>query len=109
MPDAALGPTWDPIAVLLCFDAGQGARFPFRFGGNIGPTSGQPVDAVVTVAALQRACCESFGPTQVPLSDCAAICVGGVEVMVISNRTQGLGLELFRNLGIEPTERMLML
>lgn len=106
--DAALGPIWDPIAVRLCFDAGLGAEFPLRFGGKIGPSSGQPVDATVTVTALRRDCWQSFGPTQVPLGDCAAIRVGGVEVVLISNRTQALGLELFRNLGIEPTQRKLI-
>jgi microcystin degradation protein MlrC len=45
-----------------CFDAALGAHFPLRFGGKIGPTSGQPVDAVVTVAALQRDCRQSFQP-----------------------------------------------
>ncbi len=106
--DAAVGPIWDPIAVRLCFDAGEGARFPLRFGGKIGPTSGTPIDAMVTVTALKRDCWQSFGPTQVPLGDCAAVTVGGVEVVLISNRTQALGLELFRNLGIEPTERKLV-
>ena len=106
--DAAVGPIWDPIAVRLCFDAGLGAQFPLRFGGKIGPTSGAPIDANVTVAALKRDCWQSFGPTQVPLGDCAAIKVGGVEVVLISNRTQALGLELFRNLEIEPTERKLV-
>lgn len=105
---AAVGPIWDPIAVRLCFDAGLGAQFPLRFGGKIGPTSGAPIDAMVTVAALKRDCWQSFGPTQVPLGDCAAIRVGGVEVVLISNRTQALGLELFRNLEIEPTERKLV-
>jgi microcystin degradation protein MlrC len=107
--DAAVGPIWDPIAVRLCFDAGEGAEFPLRFGGKIGPTSGQPIDATVTVTALKRDCWQSFGPTQVPLGDCAAVRVGGVEVVLISNRTQALGLELFRNLGIEPAERKLVL
>jgi microcystin degradation protein MlrC len=107
--DAAVGPIWDPIAVRLCFDAGEGAEFPLRFGGKIGPTSGQPIDATVTVTALKRDCRQSFGPTQVPLGDCAAVRVGGVEVVLISNRTQALGLELFRNLGIEPAERKLVL
>jgi microcystin degradation protein MlrC len=107
--DAAVGPIWDPIAVRLCFDAGEGAEFPLRFGGKIGPTSGQPIDASVTVTALKRDCWQSFGPTQVPLGDCAAVRVGGVEVVLISNRTQALGLELFRNLGIEPAERKLVL
>jgi microcystin degradation protein MlrC len=27
VPDAAVGPIWDPIAVRLCFDAGAGASF----------------------------------------------------------------------------------
>jgi microcystin degradation protein MlrC len=107
--DAAVGPIWDPIAVRLCFDAGLGATFPLRFGGKIGPASGVPVDATVTVTALKRDCWQSFGPTQVPLGDCAAIQVGGVQVVLITNRTQALGLELFRNLGIEPTERKLLL
>ena len=106
--DAALGPIWDPIAVRLCFDAGQGASFPLRFGGKIGPASGVTVDAMVTVTGLARDCRQSFGPTQVPLGDCAAIAVGGVTVVLISNRTQALGLELFRNVGVEPTAKKLV-
>ena len=105
---AALGPIWDPIAVRLCFDAGLGASFPLRFGGKIGPTSGQPVDATVTVTGLKRDCWQSFGPAQAPLGDCAAIKLGGIEVVLIANRTQALGLELFRNVDIEPTERKLV-
>jgi len=106
--DAALGPIWDPIAVRLCFDAGEGATFPLRFGGKTGPASGAPVDAMVTVTKLARDCAQSFGPTQVPLGDCAAIRIGGVEVVLIDNRTQALGLEMFRNVGIEPTEQKLL-
>jgi microcystin degradation protein MlrC len=105
---AAIGPIWDPIAVRLCFDAGEGASFPLRFGGKTGPTSGMPIDATVAVAALRRDCWQSFGPTQVPLGDCAAVRVGGIEVALITKRTQALGLELFRNLGIEPTTRKLI-
>src|SRR5260221_201301 len=80
--EAVLVPLWDPIAVRLCFDAGLGAEFPLRFGGKIGPTSGAPIDAKVTVIGLKRDCCQSFGPTQVPLGDCAAIRVGGVEIVL---------------------------
>ena len=105
---AAVGPIWDPIAVRLCFDAGEGATFPLRFGGKIGPASGAPVDATVTVARLARDCWQSFGPTQVPLGDCAAVRVGGVEVVLIANRTQALGLELFTNVGIDPRQRRIV-
>lgn len=105
---AALAPIWDPIAVRLCFDAGLGATFPLRFGGKIAPTSGPPVDAMVTVTGLARNADQSFGPTKVPLGDCAAIRIGGVEVVLISNRTQALGLEIFRNVGIEPLQRKIL-
>jgi microcystin degradation protein MlrC len=100
--EAAIGPIWDPIAVRLCFDSGVGSSFPLRIGGKIGLASGQPVDARVEVIALKRDCWQSFGPTKVPLGDCAAVRIGGVDVILITKRTQALGLELFSNLGIDP-------
>ena len=106
--DAAIGPIWDPVAVKLCFDAGEGARFPLRLGGKIGPASGQPVDALVEVTALARDCWQSFGPTKVTLGDCAAVRIGGIDIVLITNRTQALGLELFTNLGIDPHARKLL-
>jgi microcystin degradation protein MlrC len=106
--DACLGPIWDPIAVRLCFDAGLGATFNLRFGGKIGPTSNTPVDAQVTVIGLARDCYQSFGPAQAELGDCAAIRIGGVEVVLETKRNQALGLELFRNVGIEPTQKKLV-
>lgn len=106
--DAALGPMWDPIAVRLCFDAGLGARFPLRFGGKTAPASGAPIDATVEVIGLARDCWQGFGPTRVPLGDCAAVRAGGVEVVLITKRTQALGLDLFTNLGIDPRAKKLV-
>lgn len=106
--DAALGPIWDPVAVRLCTDAGVGGTLPLRVGGKIGPASGLPVDGRATVTGLQADAWQSFGPTRVPLGDTAAVRLDGVEVVLISNRTQALGLELFRNVGIEPTAKRLV-
>lgn len=106
--NAAVGPIWDPIAVRLCFDAGLGAKFPLRFGGKTGPQSGVPVDATVEVIALAREAWQSFGPTKVPLGDCAAIRVDGIEIVLITKRTQALGLELFSNLGIDPLAKSIL-
>jgi microcystin degradation protein MlrC len=106
--NAALGPVWDPVAVQLCFDAGLDATFPLRFGGKTGPASGLPIDAEVTVTGLARDCQQSFGPTQVKLGDCACVRVGGIDIVLIGNRTQALGLELFRNVGVEPTEKKIL-
>ena len=106
--NAAVAPIWDPIAVRFCFDAGLNGELALRFGGKIGPASGPPVDAHVTVIGLKRDAWQSFGPTQVPLGDCAAVRLGGIEVVLIANRTQALGLELFRNVGIEPLAKKLL-
>jgi microcystin degradation protein MlrC len=106
--NAAVGPIWDPIAVRLCFDAGLGARFPLRFGGKTGPQSGIPIDATVEVIALAREAWQSFGPTKVPLGDCAAVRVDGIEIVLITKRTQALGLELFSNLGIDPLAKSIL-
>lgn len=105
---AAVGPIWDPVAVALCFDAGEGARFPLRFGGKIGPASGIPIDAIVEVTKLATNCWQDFGPSRVPLGDCAAVKVNGVEAVLITKRTQAFGLDLFRNVGIEPTQRKIL-
>jgi microcystin degradation protein MlrC len=106
--NCALGPIWDPIAVRLCLDAGLNATFPLRLGGKIGPTSGLPIDAEVTVVGLKRDCWQSFGPTQVSLGECAAVRIGGVEVVLITKRNQALGLELFSNLGIDPRAKKVL-
>ncbi len=107
--DAAVGPIWDPIAVRLCFNAGLGAEFALRLGGKIGPRSGAPIDAMVKVVGLKRDCWQSFGPTKVPLGDCAAVRIGGIDVVLITSRSQALGLELFTNLGIDPRQKKIVL
>lgn len=106
--NACLGPIWDPIAVRICFDAGLGAKIALRFGGKIAPSSGQPVDAEVEIIGLKRDARQSFGPTLVPVGDCAAVRVGGVDVVLITKRTQATGLELFTNLGIDPRQKKIV-
>ena len=41
MGDAALGCIWDPGAVALAFEAGEGARLKLRIGGKLGATFGR--------------------------------------------------------------------
>jgi microcystin degradation protein MlrC len=44
----------------------------------------------------------------VPVGDCAAVRVGGVDVVLITKRTQATGLELFTNVGIDPTQKKIV-
>ena len=103
---AALAPIWDPIAVRFCFAAGEGARFPLRFGGKTAPTSGAPIDAEVKVTKLVHDATQTALDGGIsPLGDAAAIEVGGIAVVLISRRTQAFAPDLFGNLGIDPRAR----
>ncbi|MVT55645.1 microcystin LR degradation protein MlrC-like protein [Bradyrhizobium yuanmingense] len=105
---AAVGPVWDAVAVRLCFEAGEGTQLSLRIGGKIGPASGAPIDAIVTVVGLKRDCWQSSPFGQSKLGDCAAVRIGGVEVVLNSIRNQAFGLELFRNVGIDPLARKIL-
>jgi microcystin degradation protein MlrC len=105
---AAVAPIWDPIAVRLAFDAGEGAKLPFRFGGKIAKASGPPVDADVEVIRCVPNAFQSFSGAVVGIGDAASIRMGGVEAVLISTRAQGMGIDLFSNLGIDPKQRKIL-
>lgn len=107
--DAALGPLWDPQAVRIAFDAGVGARLPLRLGGKVGPMSGDPLDAACTVKALVSDMTMSgLADTRQPLGDCALVDAQGVEVVLISRRSQALGTDVFTQLGCQLPQRRIV-
>jgi microcystin degradation protein MlrC len=100
--NAVLGPLWDPVAVAILFDAGEGARLPLRIGGKVGPTSGQPVDAEVEVLRLARDASQAgLSGTRAPLGDVALVRIGGVRVVLNTERTQAFGTDLFTQFGVD--------
>lgn len=99
---AVLGPLWDPGAVALAFEAGEGATLPLRIGGKVAPVSGDPVDATVTVVALRRNSRQSGLSGSIEnLGDCAVVAIDGVQVMLTSRRTQAFNTDLFTNMGVD--------
>jgi microcystin degradation protein MlrC len=105
---AAVAPIWDPMAVRNAFDAGEGARLPFRFGGKTAKASGPPVDAEVEIIRCVPNAFQSFSGATVGIGDAASIRMGGVEAVLISTRSQGMGIDLFSNLGIDPKQRKIL-
>jgi microcystin degradation protein MlrC len=105
---AALGPMWDPMAVRLCFEAGEGSNLPLRIGGKTGPMSGDPLDIEARVVKLVRGAHQAFGASQVGMGDCVAVRVGGVELVLTSARVQAMGRDLFTNLGVELERKRLI-
>ncbi len=106
--NVALAPIWDPVAVRLCFMAGVGGRLRLRFGGKTAPTSGQPIDALVTVTRLVREAAQTFVGAEVPLGDSAAIEFDGIAVVLITKRTQALGSDLLTGMGVEIVGRKIV-
>ena len=51
---------------------------------------------------------ETFVDARVPLGDCATIAFDGIEVVLISNRTQALGRDLFTNQGVTLEDKRLV-
>ncbi|MGF9757999.1 M81 family metallopeptidase [Microvirga sp. 0TCS3.31] len=107
---AAFGPIWDPVAVEFCLGAGIGATLPLRFGGKAAATSGVPIDADVEVIGIVRNGMQSFGDSKVSIGDAVGIRLGGIEVSLLSTRSQAIGLEVFTSVGIDlPSKKIICL
>jgi microcystin degradation protein MlrC len=87
---------WDPTAVRIAFDAGEGARLALRIGGKISPLSGEPLDLQVTVRKLVRDHLQTgLSNTPTPMGDCALVEANGIEILLVTLRNQAMGTDLF--------------
>lgn len=103
--NAAMSPLWDPQAVRICFEAGEGAKIPLRVGGKCGLASGSPLDLVVRVRKLGRDIMQTLRGVNIAMGDCAWIETAGVDIVLNSIRTQTLGPDAFSRLGVDPLKR----
>jgi microcystin degradation protein MlrC len=103
--NACLGPLYDPGAVRICHEAGSGARLCLRIGGKTGKTSGPPLDVEALVHRTVEKSAQSFAGTAFPVGDAASITVNGVDIVLVSVRAQALGIDLFTNLGVDPSQK----
>jgi microcystin degradation protein MlrC len=107
--DVAVGTIWDPIAVQICFAAGEGAVIPLRFGAKSAPHTGNPIDRLVTVKRLVHNAEMRFGESYAPFGDAAWISFDGIDVILNSTRAQSFDPSLFSAMGIDPRSRKILL
>ena len=107
--DVAVGTIWDPIAVQICFAAGEGAEIPLRFGAKSAPLTGDPIDKLVTVRKLVPNAEMRFGESFAPFGDAAWISFDGIDVILNSTRAQSFDPSLFSVMGIDPKSRKILL
>ncbi|MGN6682671.1 MAG: M81 family metallopeptidase, partial [Devosia sp.] len=93
--DVAVGTIWDPIAVQVCFAAGEGAEIMLRFGAKSAPDTGAPIDKRVTVRRLVRNAEMRFGESFAPFGDAAWISFDGIDVILNSTRAQSFDPSLY--------------
>jgi microcystin degradation protein MlrC len=100
--NAVVGPIWDPIAVRIAFEAGEGARLALRIGGKIGPLSGDPMDLMCTVKALrENMVMTGLANAPMALGDCALVESDGIEIVLVTLRNQAMGTDMFTQLGCD--------
>jgi microcystin degradation protein MlrC len=106
---AAFGTVWDPGAVDLCWNAGVGEEIELRIGGKVDRLHGDPLDVRGTVERLGDGRFTYKGPMSrgAPgsLGRCAVLRVEGVQVVLCSSRVQNFDPEIFRCVGVEPSEQ----
>ena len=105
----AIGPFYDPMALGIAFDAGEGSIVNLRIGGKLSVTSGLPVDVRATVRKLVRNAQQTFAGQLEPMGDAACISFDGIDMVVTSQRCQAFGPDLFHNLGIDPSQSALVI
>lgn len=108
MHDFATGIFWDPVAVRICADAGEGARLPLRLGGKCGPMSGDPLDLSVTVRRITTGLTQRFGALPVGLGTAVWLSTGDqgdIDILLSDTRGQTFHPEAFTALGIDLAAR----
>ena len=108
MTGIATGIFWDPVAVRICADAGEGARLPLRLGGKCGPMSGDPLDLEVTVRRVATGLTQRFGALPVGLGTAVRLSTGpggDIDIVVNDIRTQTFHPDAFTGLGIDLSAR----
>jgi len=101
LANVAAGCFWDPQAVSICADAGQGARLTLRLGGKVGKTSGDPLDLEVTVMRVRERHTQSGLTGPVELGRSVWVRTGeDIDIVVVSLRTQTLAPDAFTGIGV---------
>jgi microcystin degradation protein MlrC len=111
-PGAVVGVLYDPETVAQAHAAGVGATIAARIGGKTDDRHGAPVEVQAYVRTLSDGHFVHRGPMRqgVPaeFGRMALLVVGGVEIVLASNRMQLLDRQILRVVGVSPEYRRLL-
>lgn len=106
----AAGVYYDPVAVQMCFEAGEGSVLDLRCGGKLGKASGMPLDLRVRVRKLReehfQSSMDDSGP--VALGRSAWVEAEGVHLVLASIRCQVFAPDAFTDLGLSLDDKRII-
>ncbi|TKT76200.1 M81 family metallopeptidase [Aquamicrobium sp. LC103] len=109
---AAIGLIVDPEAARIAHEAGEGAEVTLALGGHSGIEGDAPLEATFTVERLSDGRFDAPGPyyggASMNLGPSACLVIGGVRVVVATYKAQLADQQMFRFVGIEPTEQAIL-
>ncbi|MCW5731952.1 MAG: M81 family metallopeptidase [Alphaproteobacteria bacterium] len=109
---AVLGVLTDPEAARIAHAAGVGAEIELALGGKAYREGDPPLHGRFLVERLSdgRFLCTGpfYGGTRADLGPSALLRIGEVRVVVATRRMQAADQEIFRHLGIEPSEQKIL-
>ncbi|WP_425038241.1 M81 family metallopeptidase [Primorskyibacter sp. S187A] len=109
LTDVASGLYFDPMAVAICRDAGEGVSLSLRLGGKTEPASGAPLDVQGRIMAIREGCGQHLGPGLEPMGTAVWLrLAGNVDVVLNNLRVQVYHPEAFTHLGIDLARKRLV-
>jgi microcystin degradation protein MlrC len=109
---AAIGLIVDPEAAAAAHRAGVGREIDIALGGRSNIAGDAPLRARFTVEALADGKLVGKGPfyrgTRMNLGPSACLRIGGVHVVVACSKAQLADQEMYRYVGIEPTQQAIL-
>ncbi|SFE88596.1 Microcystin degradation protein MlrC, contains DUF1485 domain [Sulfitobacter brevis] len=109
---AALGNMVDPAAAKAAHAAGEGAEIDLALGGASGVEDDSPFRGRFTVETLSDGKLIATGPfyggAALDMGPSACLRIGGVRVVVTSQKAQMADQQMYRFVGIEPTEQKIL-
>ena len=107
--DAAFASICDPGAAQICWENGLGSIVHLDLGGKIDPHYGTPIAVRGTVTALTKGQFTLKGPmaagVHIDMGPTAVLKVGGIEVVVASERFQTYDIMYFQHARIDVTQK----
>ena len=110
--NAAFATIWDPAAAAACRAAGAGAQVSLSLGGKVEARYGAPIEVSGVVRRLADGPFRMEGPmakgSEIDLGPTAVLGVGGIDIVINSNRHQVLDRGCFLHVGIEPEAKAVL-